>query len=146
MITVTMPEARDLEERDVQAILARNITGRIAFLYEGEIEIRPIRYTYGDGSIYLRSAPDAALSAVDPEGARVGFEVDEIHTTQRWRSVVVRGTLFRIRREEEMEEWMRALGRLRRFVPNAFRLGDNVPERSEIFRLVIRSATGRAMG
>ncbi|HEX6970701.1 MAG TPA: pyridoxamine 5'-phosphate oxidase family protein, partial [Limnochordia bacterium] len=76
MSTAT-PEARELERRDVCAILARNITGRIAFARNGEIEIRPIRYVYADGSLYLRSAPDTALSEIGPHGTRVGFEVDE---------------------------------------------------------------------
>lgn len=146
MITVEPAEMKELEARDVHAILARNITGRIGFVRDGEIEIRPVSYVFTDDFIYLRSAATAALAETDPEGTVVGFEVDEIHSTSRWRSVVVRGTLFRIQREVEHEEWMRAVGKLRRLMPQAMRDEDAMSHRSEIFRILIRQATGRAMG
>lgn len=139
-------EVRELDARDVHAILARNITGRIAFLNDGEIEIRPVSYVYADGFIYLRSASTATLAATNPEGTVVGFEVDEIHATNRWSSVVVRGTLFRIRRMAEQEAWLQAVGKLRRLIPEALRSDDRTPYRSELFRIAIRQATGRAMG
>ena len=146
MLSAELEEVRALDERDVHAILARNITGRIGFLRDGEIEIRPVSYVYADGAIYLRSSSTASLAATDPEGTVVGFEVDEIHSTSRWSSVVVRGTLFRIRRSVEQEAWMRAVGKLRRLMPHALRSDDRVPQRSEVFRITIREATGRAMG
>lgn len=146
MITSEMLPARELGSRDIHAVLARNITGRIAFLMDGEIEIRPVSYVYADGFIYLRSAGTAALAATDPDGTVVGFEVDEIHSTSRWTSVVVRGTLFRLRRSSEQEAWMLAVGKLRRLMPQALRNEDSVPQRSEVFRIAIRQATGRAMG
>lgn len=145
MITAELAEARELEDRDVQAILARNITGRIAFNLDGEIEIRPVSYVYADGTIYLRSAATASLALTDPDGTVVGFEVDEIHSMSRWSSIVVRGTLFRISRSEEQEAWMQGVARLRRLIPEALRSDDRLAHRSEIFRIVIRQATGRAM-
>src|SRR5690606_10236293 len=93
MITAELADLRDLGERDIHAILARNTTGRIAFLMDGEIEIRPVSYVYSGEFIYLRSSATASLAGTDPEGTVVGFEVDEIHATNRWRSVVIRGTL-----------------------------------------------------
>ena len=146
MQTLQLPEVRTLSPSDVHAILARNIIGRIAFPMSGEIEIRPLSYVYGDGSIYLRSSATAKLSATDPDGTPVGFEVDEIHSMSRWVSVVVRGTLFRLRRAQQPEEWSRAVERLRWLTPVARRDRDQAPHRTEIFRLLIRDATGRAMG
>lgn len=146
MITAELADLRDLGERDIHAILARNITGRIAFLMDGEIEIRPVSYVYSGEFIYLRSSATASLAGTDPEGTAVGFEVDEIHATNRWRSVVIRGTLFHIRRETEQEEWMKAVGKLRRLMPEALRDDDRLSHRNELFRILIRDATGRAMG
>lgn len=146
MLTLQVPEVRTLGTSDVRAVLARNILGRIAFQMNGEIEIRPLSYVYGEGSIYLRGSATAKLSAMDPGGVAVGFEVDEIQSMLHWITVVVRGTLFRLRRAEEPEEWSRAVTRLRRLMPAALREQDELPHRSEIFRLLIRDATGRAMG
>lgn len=145
MLTLERPSVLQLDDRDIQAILARNITGRIAFVKDGEIEIRPVTYVYSGDSIYLRSAGSGALAATDPEGAVVGFEVDEIHTTRRWRSVVIRGTLFRVSRDRQHEQWMRALWALRRLSPDILRQDDPAAHRDEIFRILIREATGRAM-
>ena len=94
-------EVQVLDERDIHAILARNITGRVAFEADGEIEILPVSYVFADDFIYLRSTGTGRLAATDPVGKRVGFEVDEIHATNRWRSVVVHATLLRIDKEGE---------------------------------------------
>ena len=145
MLTLERSSVLRLDDRDVQAMLARNITGRIAFVNDGEIEIRPVTYAHSGDSIYLRSTPDSALASMDPDGAVVGFEVDEIHTTRRWRSVVIRGTLFRLSAERQHEQWMRALWALRRLSRDVMRDGDPAAHRDEIFRLLIRQATGRAM-
>ena len=127
MNMVDAPEIRELDQRDVHALLARHITGRIGFVLNDEVEIRPVSYVYAEDFIYLRSSATALLAGTDPGGTRVGFEVDEIQSTTLWRSVVVRGTLFRISRETEHEEWMRAVGRLRRLMPEALREEDETP-------------------
>jgi nitroimidazol reductase NimA-like FMN-containing flavoprotein (pyridoxamine 5'-phosphate oxidase superfamily) len=146
MVMVDAPEIRELDARDVHALLARNITGRIGFVVNDEVEIRPVSYVYAEDFIYLRSSATALLTGTDPGGTRVGFEVDEIQSTTCWRSVVVRGTLFRLSRDSEHEEWMRAVGKLRRLMPEALREEDRLGHRTEIFRILIREATGRAMG
>jgi nitroimidazol reductase NimA-like FMN-containing flavoprotein (pyridoxamine 5'-phosphate oxidase superfamily) len=146
MSSLATTEAQVLDERDVSALLARNITGRIAFELDGEIEILPVSYVYADDTIYLRSSGTGRLAGTDPAGARVAFEVDEIHSTNKWRSVVVRGTLLRIDREGQHEEWMRAVGRLRRLMPDALRETDFAGYRNTLFRILVRNASGRAMG
>ena len=145
MLTLERPSVLQLDDRDIHAMLARNITGRIAFVKDGEIEIRPVTYVYSGDSIFLRTAATSALAGIDPEGAVVGFEVGEIHTTRRWRTVVVRGTMFRIARDRQHEQWMRALWALRRLSPQVLKEEDPAAHRDEIFRILIREATGRAM-
>jgi nitroimidazol reductase NimA-like FMN-containing flavoprotein (pyridoxamine 5'-phosphate oxidase superfamily) len=139
-------EVQVLDERDIHAILARNITGRVAFEVDGEIEILPVSYVFGDDFIYLRSTGTGRLAATGAAGKKVGFEVDEIQSTNRWRSVVVHGTLLRIDKEGEQEEWMRAIGKLRRLMPDALRESDFAGYRNTLFRILVRNASGRAMG
>lgn len=146
MNAVVAPEARKLDQRDANAILARNITGRIAFAINEEIEILPVSYVHSGQTIYLRSSVDGRIARTDPGGTRVGFEVDEIHSTRKWRSVVVHGTMFRLERDTEQEEWMRGVGKLRRLMPDALRDHDEPGARSALFRIVIDDLSGRAMG
>lgn len=145
MSTAVLPEVVELTDRDIHAILARNITGRIAFVRDGEVEIRPINYVYSANAIYLRSAPSAALSRTPPGGEPVGFEVDEIHSTTCWQSVVVRGTLVRISRQIQYEEWVDAVRQLRRLMPEALKDDDPHTQRGEVFRIDIRRASGRGV-
>lgn len=145
MSTALLPEVVELTDRDIHAILARNITGRIGFVRNGEVEIRPISYVYSANAIYLRSNPSSALSDTPPGGESVGFEVDEIHSTSCWRSVVVHGTLVRISRRTQDEEWVEAVNQLRRLSPEALREDDPYLQRGEVFRIDIRKASGRGM-
>lgn len=145
MSTVVLPDVVELTDRDIHAILARNITGRIAFVRDGEVEIRPINYVYAANAIYLRSAPSTALSRTPPGGEPVGFEVDEIHSTTCWQSVVVHGTLVRISRDIQYEEWAAAVRQLRRLMPDALREDDPHTQRGEVFRIDLRKASGRGM-
>ena len=88
MITAELAEVRELGDRDVQAILARNITGRIAFNLDGEIEIRPVSYVYADGSIYLvhsfHVGPD------DPSDLLAVYRYDGVAVT----AAIARGNVF----------------------------------------------------
>jgi uncharacterized protein len=139
-------EIRELDQRDINSVLARNLVGRLAWLRDGEIDVLPIRYVYADGSIYGRTSAGGKLLAMDPQGTAVAFEVDEVQSTQRWRSVLVHGTFFIASPEAGAEEYMRALGAIRRLEHTALRDDDPTPERREIFRIIIHSASGRAMG
>ena len=146
MLKTAPAQIRELDQRDINAVLARNLVGRLAWLRDGDIDVLPIRYAYANGSIFGRTGSGGKLLKMDPEGTRVAFEVDEVQSTQRWRSVLVHGTFLLATPDAGREEWLRALGAIRRLEHEALRDDDPTPERRELFRIVIHDASGRAMG
>lgn len=145
MATLDRPEFRTLDTSDVDALLARNNVGRLAFIDdEGEVDIRPLHYVYWNRKIYGRTAPDARFCRDQDLPMRVAFEVDEVEAVFRWKSVIVRGEFTHVSPEAEAEEWKEAVRRLRLVVKRTLTNGDPVPDRSVIFRITVERATGRA--
>jgi uncharacterized protein len=144
MSTQIKPDFRELDGRDVRAILARNHVGRIGFAWGGEVDIRPVHYVYADACIYGRTSHGAKFVNLDTLPANVVFEVDEVESVFRWKSVLVRGEFQVLFPEGSWrEEWERAVGHLRTLVHGTFGPGDPVPERSVVFKIDVGQATGR---
>lgn len=139
-------QVRELDERDIRSILTRNTVGRLAFLRGDQLDVLPIQYVYNDGAIYGRTAAAGKLTAINALGTTVAFEVDEIQSSRNWRSVLAHGKFYIVDSKSGQEEWVGALGVVRRLHPTAFRENDARPDRTEIFRIVIHDATGRALG
>ncbi|MEX2571107.1 MAG: pyridoxamine 5'-phosphate oxidase family protein [Gemmatimonadota bacterium] len=141
----TKPEFRALEADEISALLARNNVGRLAFVTEDGVDIRPLHYVYFDDAIYGRTAPHAKFIQRDFVGERVVFEVDEVEVVFGWRSVLVRGSLSTLAPDgPAAPEWERAARMLQRVTKNAFAPGDPVPERDVVFRIAAEEMTGRA--
>jgi uncharacterized protein len=145
MMTPGRPEVFELDARDVRAILARNHVGRLAFTWGGEVEIRPLHYVLADSVLYGRTSHGAKFVNLETLPTRIAFEVDEIESVFRWKSVLVRGTFSVLFPDgTARDEWAFAVARLRTLVRDTFDADDPVPERSVVFRIEIDEATGRA--
>jgi nitroimidazol reductase NimA-like FMN-containing flavoprotein (pyridoxamine 5'-phosphate oxidase superfamily) len=81
---------RELDRQDCDALLARNRIGRIGVRDHDSVYVVPLCYAFRDGCIYLHSAPGRKLVLVQ-RWPMVAFQVDEIQSTQVWRSVLVHG-------------------------------------------------------
>lgn len=146
-----MPEivravVRELDSIEVEEVLRRNSVGRIAFLRDGRVDIEPIHYVYDEGALYGRTAPGAKLSAVG-QNPVVAFEVDEVHGRFDWRSVVVHGPFYRIPEDRvgrEPPQHRRALQLLRTLVPGTLTEFDPTPHRTVLFRVAVKTVSGRA--
>jgi uncharacterized protein len=146
MASLVIPQVRELDTRDISAILTRLHVGRIAFARDGVIDIRPVHYVYSQGSIFGRTSHGARLHLENGRPMPVVFEVDEVESLHRWKSLLVRGRLHTIRQEDDDgEEWDRAVDVLRTLVRGALSDSDPTPERTVLFRISIEEITGRAM-
>ena len=146
MSAVRTPRFRTLDRSEIDAILARNHVGRLAYLTESHVDIQPIHYVYDDGWIYGRTSEGAKLQATGHMWSPVAFEVDEIHDVFHWRSVVVHGGFYVIPHDGaawEKEEWARGVQLLRRLIPETFTEADPVAFRTILFRIAVQQATGR---
>lgn len=146
MTRLREPEFSDLSKREIEQVLRRNNVGRIAFSFRDSVDIRPIHYVWRKGWLFGRTSDGDKLVTLR-HNQWVAFEVDEISGPLDWKSVVVRGTFYRLSPEGNVHDvrlYRRALRAIREVAPDTFTSNDPVPFRSAIFGITIDSATGRA--
>ncbi len=144
-MTPKTPSIRDLDDNDIHSILGRNSVGRLVFDWSGKLDIRPLHYVYSDGRIYGRTSVGAKFARVDKLPAPVVFEVDEVQSVLRWKSVIARGNFHILSPDgPEEEEREKAMRLLRRVVKEAFAPEDPLADRDILFRITVHEVTGRA--
>jgi nitroimidazol reductase NimA-like FMN-containing flavoprotein (pyridoxamine 5'-phosphate oxidase superfamily)/osmotically-inducible protein OsmY len=127
-----------------EEILARNRVGRLAFSFQGRVNIVPVHFIYEKGWVYGRTAPGGKLLQI-LRNRRVAFEVDEHAALFDWSSVVVHGTFYILEHNEENAAvFDRAVELLRELLPATLTGSDPVPFRSHLFRINAAEITGRA--
>lgn len=139
------PVVRDLSQEEMEALVARNHVGRIAFSFHDWVDIRPIHYALEGRWLFGRTSPGDKLTTLR-HNQWVAFEVDEISGPFDWKSVVVRGTFYVIESEgstHDMELYERGLGAVRSLTPAALTDRDPVPFRTELFGIAVDSMTGK---
>jgi uncharacterized protein len=146
MTTRRAPRIRELGREEIDAILARNHVGRLAYAWQNHVDIEPLHYVYDGGWIYGRTSHGAKMEATGYAWSPVAFEVDEIEGLFRWRSVVVHGGFYTLPQkgaEWEEAEWKRGVELLRKLIPATFTDDDPVAFRTVLFRIAVQEATGR---
>lgn len=139
------PTFRDLTEAELNALLARNHVGRIAYSFRDRVGIQPISYVFADGAIYMRTAPGAKLATL-ARSPWVAFEVDEIDGPFDWRSVVAHGTVYVLSNRgsrRDRASYRHALERLRELSPLALTDDDPAPTRRVLIKLHLSEISGR---
>jgi nitroimidazol reductase NimA-like FMN-containing flavoprotein (pyridoxamine 5'-phosphate oxidase superfamily) len=127
---------------DLEAILARNSVGRIAFAVQDRVSVVPVHYVYEGGWIYGRTAAGGKLRGI-LRNRRIAFEVDEHTQLFEWRSIVVRGPLYLID-PSDGSTYSKAVSLIRRLVPAALTDSDPVPFRNQLFRIRAIEISGRS--
>lgn len=139
------PMFRELTTAEVDALLARNHVGRIAYSFHDRVDIEPIHYVFADGAIYMRTAPGTKLATL-AHVPWVAFETDEVDGPFDWRSVVAHGTVYvlsDVGSDEARAHYRQALERLRELSPRALTVDDPVPERRVVLKLHLSEVAGR---
>ena len=140
------PEFRDLSALEVEAVLDQNAVGRIAFCFHDTADMRPIHYVRDGNWLFGRTSPGDKLITMR-HNQWIAFETDEVEGPLDWRSVVVRGSIYRLEPGGPIHDVRlrkRALAAVRSADPTAFTDDDSVPFRTELFGISIDSASGRA--
>lgn len=139
------PTFRELDAQECIALLDRHRVGRLALSHKDRVEIVPIHYLYDDGWLYCRTAAGMKLETAS-HNRWVAFEVDEIDGLFDWRSVVVKGGLYLLRKEGSEHEqaiYEKGVRLVRRIIPEALTPEDPVPERALLFRIHVDEISGR---
>lgn len=137
---------RNLKRHEMEALLARHHVGRLAFAFQGRVDIEPIHYVFHEGALYGRTTFGTKLTVL-MHHPWVAFEVDEIRGPLDWQSVVVKGTVYFPEpgdSEQLRTAYESAVGVIRSAMPAAFTTDDPVPDRSILFRIHIHEIEGRA--
>jgi uncharacterized protein len=144
--SVPLPAFRALGRGECEEILRGHDVGRLAFSFHDRVAVEPLHFVYDDGWIYGRTSPGSKIEPI-LHNHWVAFEVDEIRGTFDWRSVAAHGALYFVSPEgtpAEAAAHARALGLLRRVVPETGTADDPVPHRTLVFRIHAEELTGRA--
>ena len=147
MTTIATPTFRNLTRAEIDALLARNHVGRMAYARGSHIDIEPMHYVYANGWLYGRTSAGRKLDVAAREWWPVAFEVDEVEDIFHWRSAVVHGGFYTLDphgAEWERQEAEKARRLLQQLVPEFFTPADPVPERSVLFRIAVQEVSGRA--
>lgn len=145
-MTSSAPVFRDLEFREIEAMLKEHTYGRLAFTFRDRVDIEPIHYVYDDGWLVCRTGAGTKLTQL-AHHPWVAFEIDEVRGLYEWRSVVIKGTVYLVEPDgspEAGEKWSSTVAVLRRLMPSALTPSDPVPHRNVIFRIHIDEMHGRA--
>ena len=145
--TTDSPTFRDLNREEIDEILTRNNVGRMAYARGNQVDIQPLHYVYSDGWIYGRTSVGRKLELTGEKWWPVAFEVDEIEDLFRWRSVIIHGGFYVIHPDgptPEREEYQRAIGLLRKLIPETRTDDDPTPFRNLVFRIAVQEVTGKA--
>jgi nitroimidazol reductase NimA-like FMN-containing flavoprotein (pyridoxamine 5'-phosphate oxidase superfamily) len=133
---------RALSPRQCEALLARNMVGRIAFAHRGQVNIAPMLYVFADGLLYARA--DAAMRTAIRHNRWVAVEVAEVKGVSDWQSVVVRGACYsttagRTTADAAIPD---AIAHLRSKVPEMSRPGSTARFQTAIYRVHVDELTG----
>jgi len=103
-----------LNEKQMEALLTQQVTGRLACHYDGETYIVPLNYVYKNGVIYAHSGLGKKIDMMrkNPE---VCFEVEDVESIFQWRCVITWGTFEEISDEDEKQQVRQLL--THRFMP-----------------------------
>lgn len=140
------PVFRDLTKRESESVLKRNHIGRIGFSFHDAVDIRPIGYVFDKGWIYGRTSEGDKLVTLR-HNQWVAFEVDEVEGPFDWRSVIARGSFYRLEREGnefDVRLYEKGLATLRSLMPSALTDADPVSFRTELFGISVDSLSGRS--
>jgi nitroimidazol reductase NimA-like FMN-containing flavoprotein (pyridoxamine 5'-phosphate oxidase superfamily) len=137
--------ARQLNQSEIEEILARNCWGVLAMVEDGVPYAVQIIYGYDGNNFVFANGPGrkAEVLAKNPRVSLVVTEVEE--QGKRWRSVIIKGTIEWI---EDLGGKMSAFNTLRKQVPfTAQRVRDAAKLASaKVARLVPSEITGRTAG
>lgn len=97
-----------LTKHQIEDLLSRQVTGRIACCAEGQVYIVPVNYVYDGSHIYGHSAAGKKIEMMrkNPE---ICFQTDDIKSVFRWQSVIAWGHFNEINDQDEKQRIMQRI-------------------------------------
>ena len=103
-----MLKLEDMPPVEMQALLQLVGFGHLGCIKRNRPYVVPINYAYDSQDIYFFTTEGTKTEAI-ADNPEVCLQVEEVHDSSHWRSVMVQGRAERIRRPEEMEHAMQLI-------------------------------------
>lgn len=134
-----------LDDAQIEDVLRRCAVGHIGCRDGGEVYVVPVSYAYADRSVYGHCAEGRKLAAMrrDPD---VCFEVEDVRGPAEWTSVVATGRFEELHGEQAHEALDRLHDRFAPGSPVASVHGHGTSRPPVLFRIRLRSWSGRCEG
>lgn len=143
----------ELKEIEIDTLLRQQVIGRIACYADGSLYIVPVNYVYDGSFIYCHSSMGKKIEMMR-KNSEVCFEVEDINTLFRWKSVIVWGRFEEITAAEKKQQAMQGL--IHRIMPFSDKPNDHpshgITEKESdigtrveliIYRIKVEKKTGR---
>lgn len=142
-----------LSPEEIEAVLTRNVIGRIGTAAEGKVYVVPVTYVYQNGYVLGHTSEGMKIEFLrnNPECC---FEVDEMKSISNWQSVIAWGTFEELQGEIANQVMDTLVAKLAPLVPSetshATRMGPMPSHRSStqqgnaiVYRILLREKSGR---
>lgn len=131
----------NLTAEEARKILEQQTLGRLGCVADGEAYVVPVNYFFDGQNIYIHSLPGKKIAALRAHN-RACLQVDVIHDSYHWQSVIAYGNYEEIR-DEQLHE--RTLAELFRRVPHLTPVESKMTKEINetiVFRLCLDQITG----
>jgi nitroimidazol reductase NimA-like FMN-containing flavoprotein (pyridoxamine 5'-phosphate oxidase superfamily) len=143
----------ELTQTQIDDVLRAEAVGRIGCHADGMTYVVPVTYVYADGCIYGHMGAGMKLRMLRAN-ADVCFEVDQIESLARWRSVIAWGRFEELRGDEAERALQLLVTRIKPLLADttlseapAHRAGDIqhdlAAQRAVVYRIRLTERTGR---
>lgn len=142
-----------LSPEEIEAVLTRNVIGRIGTAAEGKVYVVPVTYVYQDGYVLGHTSEGMKIEFLrsNPECC---FEVDEMKSISNWQSVIAWGSFEELQGEMANQVMDMLVAKLAPLVPSetshATRMGPMPSHRTStqqgnaiVYRILLKEKSGR---
>ena len=98
----------ELENAQIEKVIADNTIGRLGCHAEGKTYVVPISYAYDGQFIYARTFEGLKISMMR-KNPNVCFQIDEMQDMANWKSVIAWGTFEELSGTDERNEGLQKL-------------------------------------
>jgi uncharacterized protein len=97
-----MLDIDEMGQKEIQEFLQQGGYGHLGFIHEGKPCVMPMQYYLEDAEIYLFTTEGIKTHDIDAN-PEICLQVEEIHDSSHWRSVIVNGRADRLTDQPEID-------------------------------------------
>ncbi len=100
-----MLDIDEMGQDEIHEVLHKIGYGHLGVIHEGKPYVMPMHYYLDDGQIYLFTTVGMKTDDMDAD-PDICLQVEELHSMEHWRSVIVTGKAKRLTEQSEIDRMM----------------------------------------